>query len=41
MAEEAGRFGTGDEWKIDVTDSMGLPLFSLIFLAADSPALRS
>lgn len=37
LAEEAARFWTGDEWTMDVTDADGLTLFSLMFMAANSP----
>jgi len=38
LAEEAARFWTGDEWTMDVTDGSGLTLFTLMFMAANSPA---
>lgn len=38
LAEEAARFWTGDEWTMDVTDANGLTLFTLMFMAASSPA---
>jgi len=40
LAEEAARFWTGDEWTMDVTDGNGLTLFTLMFMAANSPAVR-
>lgn len=39
LAEEAARFWTGDEWTMDVTDGNGLTLFTLMFMAANSPAV--
>ena len=39
LAEEAARFWTGDEWTMDVTDGNGLTLFTLMFMAANSPAM--
>jgi hypothetical protein len=36
---DAARFWTGDEWTMDVTDGNGLTLFSLVFMAANSPAV--
>ena len=38
LAEEAARFWTGDEWTMDVTDSNGLKLFTLTFIATNSAA---
>ena len=38
LAEEAARFWTGDDWTMEVTDSTGLTMFSLRFMATDAPA---
>lgn len=38
LAEDAARFWTGDEWSMEVTDPTGLTLFTLMFMAANSPA---
>jgi hypothetical protein len=38
LAEDAARFWTGDEWTMDVTDGNGLTLFTLMFMATESPA---
>jgi hypothetical protein len=38
LAEEAARFWTGDEWTMDVTNESGLTLFTLMFIATNSPA---
>ena len=40
LAEQAARFWTGSEWSMDVTDPNGLTLFSLMFMAANSPAAK-
>lgn len=39
LAEQTARFWTGDEWSMEVTDSAGLTLFTLVFMAANSPAV--
>jgi hypothetical protein len=41
LAEEAARFWKGDEWTMDVTDPTGLKLFTLTFMATNSPATRA
>lgn len=41
LAEDAARFWTGNEWTMDVTDDAGLTLFTLMFMATNSPAARS
>jgi hypothetical protein len=38
LSEQAARFWTGNEWSLDVTDGNGLTLFTLMFMAANSPA---
>lgn len=39
LAEDAARFSTGSEWSMEVTDEKGLTLFTLMFMAANSPAV--
>ena len=40
LAEEAASFWTDNEWTMDVTDGNGLTLFTLMIMAASSPAVR-
>ena len=40
LAEQAARFWTGDEWSMEVTDETGLTLFTLVFMASNSPAVN-
>jgi hypothetical protein len=41
LQKSAQHFWNGEEWKLDVTDDKGLLMFSLVFVAFESPASRS
>lgn len=38
--ENAVRFWGGDEWLIEVKDDIGIILFTLVFMARDTPVSR-
>jgi hypothetical protein len=38
LADDAKKFWSGHEWTVSVRDESGLVLFSLIFLAVESPS---
>jgi hypothetical protein len=40
LMEDAARFWNGDDWTMTVTDSSGLTMFSLRFMATIAPAAR-
>ena len=40
LTDDPATFWNGEEWHLDVTDEVGLTLFSLLFMATDAPALN-
>lgn len=39
LIDEADKFWSGEEWRMEVTDEAGLILFVLMFVATNSPAV--
>ncbi|MCR0981540.1 DUF6894 family protein [Roseomonas populi] len=41
LKEDDGAFWKGEEWQMEVVDCTGLVLFTLDFIATESPAMRA
>ena len=41
LKSNQAKFWKGEEWLIEVKDDIGLALFTLVFMARDSPVTRS
>ncbi|MBP0492053.1 DUF6894 family protein [Pararoseomonas indoligenes] len=41
LKADNGAFWSGEEWQMEVVDEAGLVLFTLDFLATESPAVRA
>ncbi|KAB1069872.1 DUF6894 family protein [Methylobacterium planeticum] len=39
LEDEATRLAVGEEWRLEVTDSVGLILFCLNFIVTEAPAI--